>query len=126
MDEHILDCSAVIAFTLREPGWQAVERTRRRLISSVNLAEAASVLTEKGFTIDQAIASLAILNLRVIDFDEQQAMEAGRLRPLTRAFGLSLGDRSCLALATLRGVPVLTTDRTWPEAAPHLSITVIR
>jgi len=126
MDEHILDSSAAVAFTRRESGWEMVAKVQHRLISSVNLAETASVLTEKGFTIHEAVRSLAILNLHVIDFDEAQAMEAARLRPLTRAYGLSLGDRACLALAASRGLPVLTTDRVWSAAAPHLTITLIR
>jgi len=35
--------------------------------------------------------------------------------PLTRHLGLSLGDRSCLALARSRGITVVTADRAWRE-----------
>jgi len=35
---------------------------------------------------------------------------AARLRPLTRAAGLSLGDRACLALARRRGAAAITAD----------------
>jgi len=126
MDERILDASAIVASVLREKGWERVDSVQRRHASAVNIAESASSLIEKGFTFHSARILIWSLKIHVVDFDEAQAMEAARLRPLTRAFGLSLGDRACLALAALRGLPVLTADRTWPEAAPHLAITVIR
>jgi PIN domain nuclease of toxin-antitoxin system len=37
------------------------------------------------------------------------------LRPLTRALGLSLGDRACLALAANLGATALTTDSAWMQ-----------
>ncbi len=126
MDEHALDASAIIASVLKESGWELVDGVERRYASTVNVAESVSSLTEKGFTFHSARILVWSLRLQVIAFDEAQAMEAARLRPLTRAFGLSLGDRACLALAGLRDLPVLTTDRAWTAAAPHLSITVIR
>jgi len=45
-----------------------------------------------------------------------QARASGRLRPVTRALGLSLGDRCCLALAQEhRGAQVVTADRLWKD-----------
>ena len=126
MDEHVLDASAILASVLREDGWQRVDSVERRCASSVNVAESASALTEKGFSFHAAQILVWSLRLHVIDFDEAQAMEAARLRPITRAFGLSLGDRACLALAAIRGLPVLTADHSWQEAAPHLTIKQIR
>ena len=126
MDEHVLDASAALAATFKEPGWPAVQQVGERLISSVNYAESISTMTEKGYTVEDAVESLGFLAMWVVEFDEAQAIEAARLRPLTRGFGLSLGDRACLALAGLRGLPVLTADRAWVEAAPHLAITCIR
>lgn len=46
-------------------------------------------------------------------FDEAHARESGRLRPLTRSAGLSLGDRACLATAALRGTVALSADKAW-------------
>lgn len=126
MDEQVLDASAVLALRYQEPGWQLVADVQHRLVSSVNLAETLSKLIDRGHSPEDAEAALALLRLRVIPFDEAQAAEAARLRPLTRAFGLSLGDRACLALARVRGLPVLTADRTSEHAAPHVSIRSIR
>ena len=49
----------------------------------------------------------------MVDFDAAQAKVAGDLRSLTRAQGLSLGDRTCLALAPALGLPAMTADRAW-------------
>jgi PIN domain nuclease of toxin-antitoxin system len=37
------------------------------------------------------------------------------VRPPTKALGLSLGDRACLALAIERQAVALTADRVWQE-----------
>jgi len=95
-------------------------------VSTVNLAEAGSFLTKAGYTLDAVYVTLAALRLRTISFDEAQAMEAARLRPLTQSFGLSLGDRACLALAAIRGLRVMTAERSWEEAAPHVTVIRIR
>jgi ribonuclease VapC len=44
------------------------------------------------------------------------------LRTATRAAGLSLGDRACLALGLRTGFPVLTTEREW--AKPKMGVSV--
>lgn len=51
--------------------------------------------------------------LKIASFAEEDAVLVARLRPLTRDFRLSLGDRACLALAMRQNVPVLTADRSW-------------
>ena len=54
--------------------------------------------------------------LQVLPFTAAQAVASGRLRPASRALGLSLGDRCCLALAQAhRGAQVVTADRLWKE-----------
>lgn len=39
---------------------------------------------------------------------------------------LSLGDRACLALARTRGVPAMTSDRTWTQLQIGIEIRLIR
>ncbi len=82
-------------------------------ISAVNLSEVLAKLVERGANPVQAQSMLSGAALEVIPFDEQQAAQAGFLRRDTRALGLSLGDRACLALAQHLGLPVLTADRAW-------------
>jgi PIN domain nuclease of toxin-antitoxin system len=54
------------------------------------------------------------------------AQTAGDLVRQTRAFGLSLGDRACLALGMELGAPVYTADRAWKKLGLPVQIRVIR
>lgn len=96
-----------------EGGEFVAERLSAAWISSVNFSEVVAKLADRGIpsaAIDQMIAGL---DLEIIDFDRDQAMVAGQLRPLTRQLGLSFGDRACLALARSLGAVALTMDRSW-------------
>jgi PIN domain nuclease of toxin-antitoxin system len=126
VDEAVLDASALLALVHQEPGWREVGAVGSRIVSSVNLAEAGSVLANEGYSQPELEATFAALRFRVVDFDYLQALEVARLRPLTRAHGLSLGDRACLALGRLRALPILTADSSWKAAAPDLAIVQIR
>jgi ribonuclease VapC len=122
----VLDSSAVLALLLAEPG---AERVRAclpgALLSTVNLAEVISKLCERGMPAGEARRAVEMIGAEPVDFDREQASLVGALRPVTRAAGLSLGDRACLALGRLRGLPVLTTDAAWGQVA-GFDITVIR
>lgn len=114
MSKTVLDSSAILAAIFEETGGEIVERMlETSLVSSVNMAEVCTKLTEKGIFSKQTINDLQRLGLEIVDFDLDQAIQAARLRPLTRHLGLSLGDRSCLALAMLRNTTAVTADREW-------------
>ena len=51
-------------------------------------------------------------------------VRAGMLRPLTVEGGLSLGDRYCLALAKLEGLPALTAERRWSMIAEAAGVVI--
>lgn len=76
----------------------------------------------------EAVRAVTILGLEVAPMTEGQAGRSAELRPATRAAGLSLGDRACLALAAELGAPALTADRGWDAVAgaAGISILVIR
>jgi PIN domain nuclease of toxin-antitoxin system len=86
------------------------------VISSVNLAEVHSTLTEDGIPSDEVVSRLLVTGLDVEPFEATDAAVVGRLRPLTRSLGLSLADLACLALAIRLGGSVLTTDRDMARA----------
>jgi ribonuclease VapC len=114
MSRYVLDASAVIAVLNGENGASRVEELlSESLVSSVNLAEVLTKSIEAGHTIKTAVDTLAILELNVVAFDETQSRKVAELRPLTRKHGLSLGDRSCLALAILYNAIAVTADRNW-------------
>ena len=115
-----LDASALVALLQNEPGAQVVEDAIAdgATISTVNLAEALSTMARKGADPATALATMTERGviggaITVEPFTLADAVEAARLRPLTAKAGLSLGDRSCLALARRLGTAALTADQTW-------------
>lgn len=127
MTRYVLDSSAAIALVLSEPGAGLVEKALPECsISAVNLAEIVSGLINNGFPGDVARDSVVRLDLSVVPFDEVLALEAGALREVTRAHGLSLGDRACLALAGHLDLPALTADRKWADLDVGIEIRLIR
>jgi ribonuclease VapC len=69
---------------------------------------------------------LQVLGLRVHPFDQQQAYVAGRMELPGRKFGLSLGDRACLALASVLSLPAMTADREWANLDLGVQVLLIR
>ena len=123
----MLDASALMAVLREEPGAAAVEAVLdHAAISAVNLSEVQAKLVERGAAAEIAWSSLVALDLEVVDFDAPQAKVAGGLRRLTRAQGLSLGDRACLALAQALGLPAMTADRAWAGLEIGIGICVVR
>lgn len=111
---YILDASALLALIQDEPGAQRVaEVLNNSVISTVNLAEVAAKLGDYGMPPAEVAHELKPLNLTVVPFDERQALNSGALRGTTRASGLSLGDRACLAAAEATGRIALASDRSW-------------
>lgn len=123
----ILDASAILAYLHNEPGWQMVEPSildASAHASPVNIAEVAAKLIDRGVPPDDALSTIAILNLKLLPFAAQESAETARLRPLTRSRGLSLGDRACLATARLHRMAVLTANRPWLEFAKDLQLDI--
>jgi PIN domain nuclease of toxin-antitoxin system len=113
---RILDASALLAAMLDEPGAAAIRAilpTAR--IGAVNLSEVIAKLQERGVPDDVIDQSLADLDIDVVPFDRDQADRTGKLRTATRAAGLSLGDRACLALAITEDAIAVTMDRNWAK-----------
>ena len=126
MSKFVLDASAIIAYLNNEKGAERVEEIIPfSTVSSVNATEVLTKALESGHKITTARESFELLGLEVIDFDYDQAVKNAALRPLTRSRGLSLGDRSCLALAALSGAVAVTADRDW-KGLNVCSIEVIR
>lgn len=111
----VIDASALLALLNVEPGAAEVAAVLESgaRVSSVNLAEVASKLTDYGMSDDDVGETLDNLGLIVEPFTEAQARKAGALSAPTRVGGLSLGDRACLALASLTDSIAVTTDRRW-------------
>jgi ribonuclease VapC len=127
VSECVLDASALLAMLQGESGSGVVMRhVSDSWISAVNMAEVYGKLTTGGVPFELA-APMAFRAVRgVVAFDDGQAKLAARLLQQTRALGLSLGDRACLALAIHRKLPVLTADKAWKSLKVGAEIRVIR
>ena len=123
----VLDSSALLALLWSEPGSDAVAAVMdNAVISAVNMAEVYSKLIDRGIIGEEIRALLSELAIRVVTFDEAQAFRTGDLRLATRALGLSVGDRACLALAAAENLSALTADKAWSNLDLGISITQIR
>ncbi len=129
MTEPVLDASAILAFLQEEPGHEAVAtalETGSCPVCAVNFSEVAAKLVEGGMSHGEVGDVLRDLDLRVHPFDETLALECAWLREPTRAAGLSLGDRACLALAKRLSLPALTADRGWGSLSVDVTVQVVR
>jgi PIN domain nuclease of toxin-antitoxin system len=127
MIKYVLDASAVLAVLNGERGEKkVVPLLTESAVSSVNLTEVAAKLLETGMEAHDARLAVSVLGIgEIVDFTEDLAWEAARLRPLTKQYGLSLGDRACLALAIKLKVPAVTADKKWAKLK-FCKVTVIR
>jgi ribonuclease VapC len=122
-----LDSSAILAFVFQEKGADvAAPRLAGGLLSTVNLAEVHARMITGAISTERAFSWIRTLGCEICPFTETQARIAAELRPLTRHYGLSLGDRACLALGIERKATVYTTDRTWAQLDLGIQIEIIR
>jgi PIN domain nuclease of toxin-antitoxin system len=80
----------------------------------------------EGVTPDEVMARLGSIGLEIEPFDDRDASLVGLLRPMTKALGLSLADRACLALGMRLELPVLTADRALMKARVGVAVRAIR
>jgi ribonuclease VapC len=128
MNEVVFDASAMLALIQHERGAENLtdEILENAVASTVNLAEVQSKLVKASNDPDRAwVAALSTITA-VEPFTSEQAKIAGSLIATTAKYGLSLGDRSCLALAIALKAPVYTTEQVWKNLKVGVQIHVIR
>jgi ribonuclease VapC len=128
VNKIVLDASAILAALNHEPGSEKLtpEMLSNAAGSTVNLAEVHAKLVSRGGHPDEAWEDTLSAIHEPVPFTEEQARIAGGLVAQTRALGLSLGDRACLALALALKAPVYTTDRSWKNLELGVRIQLIR
>lgn len=125
----VLDTSALLASLQGEPGKARVDSlllTQACYLSTVSLAEFATKCLGGGMSRADFDTVLASFEFNLVPFDADLALATGALRAPTRALGLSLGDRACLALAQKLGATALTTDRPWTKLDLGIAVECIR
>lgn len=129
----VLDASALLAYLLDEPGADRVSEALAEpaAISAVNYAETLAKLAEDGESADELAARFEAEGLvgGVLGVEAvlpEDAPTIARLRSRTAHLGLSLADRSCLALAARLELPIITADRAWAELEVGVQVETIR
>ena len=133
-DLAVLDSSAVLALLQNEVGGAIVSQviaacaagSYGAFLSAVNLTEVHSKLIGRGAPAQLSWKKIVSLQCDVCPYTSEQARIAAELILVTKPFGLSLGDRACLALAIERKAPVYTTDHEWKKLSLGIEIEVIR
>lgn len=129
MYKAVLDASALLAFFKDETIslHQLESLLPKSLISSVNACEVATVMLRLGIpfrTIEQLIDETVG---SIVPFNKEHYILAANLSKNTKQYGLSLGDRACIALAQYMNLPVYTADQIWSKLKiNNLEINVIR
>ena len=128
MSEVVFDASAILALLQQEPGAEklTIEIRKDAVVSTVNLAEVQSKLVKMRNDPDKAW-EVALSSIAAVEpYTIEQAKIAGSMIATTEKYGLSLGDRSCLALAIALKAPVYTTEQVWRNLKIGVPIHVIR
>lgn len=127
MSKYVLDASALLALLNNEPGAQRVKDIlSESVIGAVNVCETVGKLTNAGMHLNDARASIELINLEVVAFDVELAYKAGSLIVETKKLGLSLGDRACLALGLMLNQTVVTAEHLWSKLKIDVAVEVIR
>jgi PIN domain nuclease of toxin-antitoxin system len=129
----VVDSSAFLAYLRGEPGADLVAEALASgaRMSAVNWAEVLSKVADSGEDPDkfsQLLRDQGVLGgaLTIQPFEIGHARLTARIQGQTRRFGLSLGDKACLALGKATGHAILTADKVWPELGLGLEIRLIR
>lgn len=124
---NVLDASALLAFLFKEQGHRKVKSVLKDCcIGSVNLSEVLGRFSRDGHDPHATFRKIAASPIEVVPFTDEHAVLAAALAPQTQSFGLSLGDRACLALSIGRNCAALTADRAWSKLSLPIDIIQIR
>jgi PIN domain nuclease of toxin-antitoxin system len=123
----VLDASAILAFLQGEPGEEMVRlalQSNRCVVSAANQSEVIAKILDRGVDAEAIRAVMGQLAYTVVDITAEDGECSGWMRNQTRAIGLSLGDRLCLAVAKRLKASVLTSDRPWLTMAQPLGLDI--
>ncbi len=125
----VLDASVIIALLNKEHTSKNInDLLPYGVISSVTYAGIINFYTQRcNINTDQIKDTIGSLISNIISFDHIQAEISGSISLQAKTYGLSLGDRACIALGMHLGAPIYTADKIWAELnLPNAEIVLIR
>lgn len=126
MSQVVVDSSVILAILKQEGGAEAEGYLGNALASTVNLTEVATKLIQLGYSDEDTEMVMAALTIERVAFTEEFINPTATLSKLTKPYGLSFGDRACLALGIRKNLPVLTADRAWTQLDLPIEVKLIR
>jgi len=123
----VLDASALLAYLKKEPGEDKVKAVLdESVISSVNWSEVVQKMIALDADISTMRQTFQAIGLTIEPFTLEDGEMAGRLWTQTKRYGLSLGDRACLALGIRLEATILTSDQAWAALVLPVEIQLVR
>ena len=116
MNKFVIDASVLLAYIRKENCLEDLSLILPySIMSTVNYAEVIAVLSDHSMPQEVIDLTIPTMIYEIVPFDSAQANITGQLREKSKAKGLSLGDRACLALGQMMQLPVYTADRIWSQ-----------
>ena len=124
----VLDASEFITLLAKENGFEIVKQhLKNAVISSVNVAEIYKYCMDKQqLTESDCKNIMAISGIKIIDFSNEHALISAKIYSQISKYGLSLGDRACIALAISTSSPLLTCDQIWQQVKLDVEVIMAR
>jgi PIN domain nuclease of toxin-antitoxin system len=124
----VFDSSALIMLFAKEPGYESIRQYMKyAIISTINIAEVYKYCIEvQNLTEEDCKNLIKLSGIKIIDFCEEQALISAKIIKVTKPYGLSLGDRGCLALGLLNNTPILTCDKIWGKVDLNVEFIMAR
>jgi PIN domain nuclease of toxin-antitoxin system len=128
MSKIVFDASTLIALFAKENGYETIRKhLKDAIISSVNIAEVYKYCIEtQNLTATEAKSLVKLADIKIIEFSSEQALISATLITKTKQYGLSLGDRACLALAISGQYSIITCDQIWQQLDIGVKIMMAR
>ncbi len=122
--KNLLDASAYIAYLNKESGFEIIKNIiNKSSINTITYTEIISFYAKK--IIDEYTLKELCQYIHIIDVNEDICFNAGNIMKISKEYGLSLGDRLCLAIAIYFKLDVYTSDKIWLKLANKLKLNIV-
>lgn len=112
----VFDASSLLILLQEESGAEKLKPLLDcAVMSAVNISEVLNVLGRNKLSIEESMPLINDMITEIIPFDIDQAELSAKLSSDDSIKGLSLGDRSCIALGMQMKLPIYTADQLWKK-----------